>query len=35
VLDWNEPAIKFYEKNGARMEKEWWNGKIFFEEIDL
>jgi ribosomal protein S18 acetylase RimI-like enzyme len=28
VLDWNEPAIKFYEKNKAIIEKEWWNGKI-------
>ncbi len=30
VLDWNENAIKFYEKNGAIIEKEWWNGKIIF-----
>lgn len=30
VLDWNEPAIRFYEKNKAIIEKEWWNGKIFF-----
>lgn len=30
VLDWNEPAIKFYEKNNAIIEKEWWNGKIIF-----
>jgi GNAT superfamily N-acetyltransferase len=29
VLDWNEPAVKFYEKNQAIIEKEWWNGKIF------
>lgn len=29
VLDWNLPAIKFYEKNKALIEKEWWNGKIF------
>jgi GNAT superfamily N-acetyltransferase len=29
VLDWNEPAVKFYEKNNAIIEKEWWNGKIF------
>lgn len=27
VLDWNTPAIKFYEKNGALLEKNWWNGK--------
>ena len=31
VLDWNEPAIKFYLKNKAIIEKEWWNGKIFLE----
>lgn len=30
VLDWNEPAIRFYEKNKAIIEKEWWNGKIIF-----
>lgn len=29
VLDWNVPAIKFYEKNKAVIEKEWYNGKIF------
>lgn len=29
VLDWNEPAISFYEKNDAIIEKEWWNGKLF------
>ena len=23
VLDWNEPAIGFYEKLGAQMMKEW------------
>lgn len=32
VLDWNEPAIRFYEKNNAIIEKEWWNGKIFLYE---
>ena len=31
VLDWNKPAILFYEKNKAIIEKEWWNGKIFFK----
>lgn len=30
VLDWNEPAIKFYEKNKAAIEKEWWNCKVIF-----
>lgn len=29
VLDWNEPAIKFYQKNKAIIETEWYNGKIF------
>src|SRR5690606_36168949 len=29
VLDWNEPALRFYEKNQAIIETEWWNGKIF------
>ncbi|QOR75150.1 MAG: GNAT family N-acetyltransferase [Thermoflavifilum sp.] len=23
VLDWNEPAIRFYEKYGARISREW------------
>lgn len=32
VLDWNEPALRFYEKNEAVIEKEWWNGKIFLEK---
>ncbi len=30
VLDWNTKAIKFYERNGATIEQEWWNGKIIF-----
>ena len=30
VLDWNEPALQFYNKQSAMIEKEWWNGKIFF-----
>jgi GNAT superfamily N-acetyltransferase len=33
VLDWNEPALRFYEKNSATIEKEWWNGKIFLEKL--
>ncbi len=33
VLDWNDPAVKFYEKNKAIIEKEWWNGKIFLKNI--
>ncbi|MBK7872500.1 MAG: GNAT family N-acetyltransferase [Saprospiraceae bacterium] len=32
VLDWNEPALKFYQKNNAVIETEWWNGKIFLKD---
>lgn len=32
VLDWNEPALRFYEKYDALIEKEWWNGKILFDK---
>ncbi|HLV41445.1 MAG TPA: GNAT family N-acetyltransferase [Brumimicrobium sp.] len=30
VLDWNEPAIKFYESIGATLYPEWINGRLFF-----
>ena len=30
VLDWNSPAVNFYERKGATIEKNWWNGKIIF-----
>lgn len=30
VLDWNIPAIRFYEKYDTVFDKEWWNGKIYF-----
>jgi GNAT superfamily N-acetyltransferase len=30
VLDWNTDAIRFYERYGATIEKEWYNGKIIF-----
>ncbi|MEZ4949346.1 MAG: GNAT family N-acetyltransferase [Saprospiraceae bacterium] len=33
VLDWNTPAVKFYEKKEAIIEKEWWNGKIFLKPV--
>lgn len=29
VLDWNEPALNFYAKKKATIEKDWWNGKVF------
>jgi GNAT superfamily N-acetyltransferase len=28
VLEWNEPAIKFYQKMGATLDPEWINGKL-------
>jgi len=31
VLDWNQPALDFYKRYDAVIEKEWWNGKIRFE----
>jgi GNAT superfamily N-acetyltransferase len=31
VLDWNTPAIKFYEKKGATLDAEWVNGRLYFE----
>lgn len=31
VLDWNKPALDFYEKYRATIEREWWNGKIFLD----
>ena len=30
VIDWNLKAVKFYERNGAIIEKCWWNCKIIF-----
>ncbi len=28
VLDWNEGAVRFYENQGAVLEKGWWNCKM-------
>lgn len=30
VLDWNEPAIKFYKRNNAIIEDCWWTAKVIF-----
>jgi GNAT superfamily N-acetyltransferase len=30
VLDWNEPAIRFYKKHRAHLDPEWINGRFFF-----
>jgi GNAT superfamily N-acetyltransferase len=31
VLDWNTPAINFYKKNDAVIEKNWWTVKILLD----
>lgn len=33
VLDWNEPAIRFYEKYGAKLDGEWVNCSLEAEQI--
>lgn len=33
VLDWNEPAIKFYKKLGAELDAEWLNGNLSAEQL--
>lgn len=33
VLDWNEPAIKFYEKINAHLDGEWINCKFTKEDL--
>lgn len=30
VLEWNTPAIEFYERKGATIDPEWYNGRLFF-----
>lgn len=30
VLEWNEPALKFYQKKDAVLDSEWINGRFFF-----
>lgn len=32
VLDWNNDAIRFYEREGAEIERHWWDGKIIFDQ---
>ncbi|MBL7859176.1 MAG: GNAT family N-acetyltransferase [Cyclobacteriaceae bacterium] len=34
VLDWNEPAIKFYQKYGARLDDEWINCHLESTQIE-
>lgn len=33
VLEWNEPAIRFYEKINSNLDKEWINCKLTKEQI--
>lgn len=33
VLDWNEPAIRFYKKYGASLDPEWITGKFEWEQL--
>lgn len=33
VLDWNEPAINFYNKYNANLDGEWVNGKLNVDQI--
>lgn len=33
VLNWNEPAIAFYKKNGVALDEEWIQCKLEKEEI--
>jgi len=33
VLDWNEPALRFYQGYGAYLDDEWVNGKLVYEQL--
>ncbi|MBA3663610.1 MAG: GNAT family N-acetyltransferase [Bacteroidetes bacterium] len=33
VLEWNTPAIKFYEKYNSVMDAEWMNCKLTYEQL--
>lgn len=35
VLDWNETALRFYDKMNAEIQKGWWNGIIRFKKDSL
>ena len=34
VLDWNEPAIRFYESMGARVMREWLTARVDGEDLE-
>jgi len=31
ILAWNELALEFYERKGATIDKDWVNGRLFFD----
>lgn len=31
VLDWNEPALRFYARSGAEVEPGWLNGRLYLD----
>ena len=33
VLDWNDPAVKFYESLGTEFYKDWWLCRLFREDL--
>lgn len=33
VLDWNEPAIRFYKSYGSMIDTEWYTGRLFAPQI--
>ncbi|MGD1846982.1 MAG: GNAT family N-acetyltransferase [Salibacteraceae bacterium] len=33
VLDWNTPAIRFYEKYHSNLDPEWINGKLVYDQL--
>lgn len=33
VLEWNQPAIRFYEKYNAYLDPEWVNGKLVYSQL--
>lgn len=34
VLDWNEPALRFYKKYNAQLDGEWINGKLMAADLE-
>lgn len=33
VLDWNDGAIRFYERFGAEITREWLNGRLYLDQL--